>query len=84
MVDLNPRFVEGVDSITGDLTKPEVLEAALATEPSVVFHLAARTSVLQSVHDPDGFFCVNTALTQRLLEGARGIGVEAFIFAWEF
>jgi len=81
VVDLLPCPVDGVAAITGDLSTPDVLEAALAERPSVIFHLAARTSVLQSVHDPQGVFHVNVATTQALLEGARRIGAEAFVFA---
>jgi UDP-glucose 4-epimerase len=70
-----------LDAVVGDLTEPDVLAAALAHRPRVIFHLAARTSVLQSVHDPVGVYRVNVDLTQQLLEGARAGGTRSFVLA---
>jgi UDP-glucose 4-epimerase len=81
VADLVPFPDRSVPGIVGDLRAPDVLAAALAFSPETIFHLAARTSVLQSVGDPQGVYEVNVDLTQRLLEGARKIGVESFVFA---
>src|SRR5581483_1186451 len=70
-----------VPMVVGDLRDPGVLDAALSCRPDTIFHLAARTSVLQSVHDPQGVYAVNVDVTQRLLEGARALGTGTFVFA---
>jgi UDP-glucose 4-epimerase len=67
--------------VVGDLTNGDVQDRAFAERPSVIFHLAARTSVLQSVRDPLDVFRVNVELTQALLEGARRVGTPAFVLA---
>lgn len=75
---------DGEGSITpvlGDLRDPGVLERALPAGTDVVMHLAAVTSVLDSVEDPAGTYDVNVALTQQLLERARQQGAGTFIFA---
>lgn len=75
---------DGKGSITpvlGDLRDPGVLERALQAGTDVVVHLAAVTSVLDSVEDPAGTYDVNVAMTQRLLERAREQGTSTFIFA---
>jgi UDP-glucose 4-epimerase len=81
VVDLRPFPDPTVRGVVGDLRDDSVLDAALASHPESIFHLAARTSVLQSVKDPQGVYDVNVAVTQRLLEGAREIGTRSFVFA---
>lgn len=71
----------GVESVVGDLRDPAVLAAAVTGEITGVIHLAARTSVLQSVQDPAGVHEVNVELTARLLEAARLAGVGRFLLA---
>jgi UDP-glucose 4-epimerase len=80
-VDVDPFPDPALDGVIGDLRDPAVVEAAFAVRPETVFHLAARTSVLQSVHDPQGVFEVNVQVTQQLLEAARSAGVGSFVFA---
>ena len=46
-----------------------------------IIHLAARTSVLESVQDPERTYRNNVALTAGLLELARQRGVKTFLFA---
>jgi UDP-glucose 4-epimerase len=81
VADLRPFPDGAISTVVGDLREPDVLAEALAPGPETIFHLAARTSVLQSVQDPQGVFDVNVALTQRLLEGARASGLRSFVFA---
>jgi UDP-glucose 4-epimerase len=81
VADLVPFPDPSVPAVVGDLRDPDVLRAALSCAPETIFHLAARTSVLQSMRDPQGVYEVNVDVTQRLLEGARTIGVESFVFA---
>lgn len=80
-VDLEPFADPALPGVIGDLRDPSVVEADFAVRPETVFHLAARTSVLQSVNDPQGVYEVNVEVTQRLLEAARSGGVGSFVFA---
>jgi UDP-glucose 4-epimerase len=81
VVDLEPFPDPSVPGVVGDLRDPAVLANAMACEPSAIFHLAARTSVLRSKEDPAGVFDVNVAVTQHLLEAARRQQVSSFVFA---
>ena len=81
-LDTQPCLADGVeDVIVADITTAGVVEDAFRREPAVVFHLAARTSVLQSTKDPDGSYQVNVAATQRLLEWARQGGTRQIVMA---
>ena len=79
--DSDPGVDHGVESVVGDLRDPAVLAAAVTGEITGIIHLAARTSVLQSVQDPAGVHEVNVELTARLLEAARLAGVGRFLLA---
>jgi UDP-glucose 4-epimerase len=81
VVDLVPFPDESVPGVVGDLRNADVLEAALSCSPETIFHLAARTSVLQSKKDPQEVYEVNVEVTQRLLEGARHLDVASVVFA---
>jgi UDP-glucose 4-epimerase len=81
VVDLKPHPDPEVDVVQGDLADPAVLEAALDGGVDAVVHLAAVTSVLRSLEHPDLTFRTNVAATHRLLEGARGAGARALVFA---
>jgi len=80
-VDLQPFLDPTLPGVVGDLRDPAVVEAAFASRPEAIYHLAARTSVLQSVNDPQGVYEVNVDVTQQLLEAARTAGVRSFVFA---
>ena len=81
-LDARPGFDDEVDDvIEADLTSPGVIEDAFRHEPTVVFHLAARTSVLQSTKDPEGSYRVNVEATQRILECARRAGTRQMVMA---
>jgi CDP-glucose 4,6-dehydratase len=61
-----------VQSEIGDIRDPVRVAAALhATEPEIVFHLAAQPLVLESLRDPLGTFRTNLLGTLHLLEAAR-------------
>ncbi|HJT03637.1 MAG TPA: NAD-dependent epimerase/dehydratase family protein [Pseudonocardiaceae bacterium] len=82
VVDRIPHPDPGVRSVLGELTDPTVITDALDGEDVAgVVHLAALTSVLQSVHDPVATYRTNVVVTQDLLEGCRQGGVERFILA---
>jgi UDP-glucose 4-epimerase len=64
----------------GDVTGPEVLEAALEGADAVV-HLASQTGVQPSVEDPVKDFQGNAAATFRVLDGCRRAGIGRVVFA---
>src|SRR2546430_15164486 len=45
-----------------------------------IFHLAARAGVRPSIQQPQLYYDTNVAGTLHLLEGARAVGVERFVF----
>jgi GDP-4-dehydro-6-deoxy-D-mannose reductase len=60
-----------------DITDRAAVDAGFArTRPEVVYHLAARTEVAQSWHDPVGYMRVNIEGTQHVLDAARNAGVR--------
>jgi UDP-glucose 4-epimerase len=81
VVDLQPHPDPSVDIVQGDLAEPAVVEAAVSGGLDAVVHLAAVTSVLRSVEQPDLTFRTNVAATHVLLEGARAAGARALVFA---
>jgi UDP-glucose 4-epimerase len=81
VVDLVSSPASGSHEIIGDLRDPAVLEDVARQEPSGIFHLAARTSVLASMQEPDTVFDVNAGVTQRLLEIARRQSIPKFVLA---
>lgn len=81
VVDLKPHPDPSVDIVVGDIGDEDVLEAAFAGGIDSVVHLAAVTSVLRSVENPDLTYATNVAGTHGLLESARGVGVQSLVFA---
>jgi UDP-glucose 4-epimerase len=70
-----------IAQVTGDLRADDNVEAAFNFGIDAVIHLAAITSVLQSVNDPDGVFHTNVSMTEKLLEQCRLREVRRFVFA---
>ena len=70
-----------VQAIVGDLYDPHVAGQAVRPGTDTIIHLAARTSVLESVKDPETTYRNNVAVTASLLELARQRGVRTFLFA---
>ncbi|MBI4281164.1 NAD-dependent epimerase/dehydratase family protein [Candidatus Uhrbacteria bacterium] len=64
-----------------DIRKPRIEEVVREVKPTVVFHLAAQIDPRVSVVDPSFDADVNVVGSLRLLEAARRVGVEKFIFA---
>jgi len=58
-----------------------VLARAVRPGTDAIFHLAAITSVVNSIDDPVGTYQTNVAATASLLELARATGVRAFLLA---
>ena len=67
--------------VTGDLRQPEVADKALTGGTEAVLHLAAATSVLRSVEDPDDVYRSNVGMTHLLLERCRALGVTRMVLA---
>ncbi len=81
VVDLLPHPDPAVDLVQGDIAEPEVIEAALDGGVDAIVHLAAVTSVLRSIEQPELTYRTNVAGTHRVLEGARTAGVKTLVFA---
>jgi UDP-glucose 4-epimerase len=81
VIDLNPSSDPDVSCVVGDICDPDALARALPEGTEAVVHLAAITSVLKSVEDPDGIFRTNVIGTQRILERCREIGTKRLVFA---
>ncbi len=81
VVDLKPFPDPDVRCIVGDLRNRSVAEEAVTRDLDGVVHLAAITSVLLSVNEPDAVFHTNVVATEYLLEQCRQLGVRRFVFA---
>jgi UDP-glucose 4-epimerase len=81
VVDLRPFPDPDLRCVVGDLRERAVVDEALADGTDAVVHLAAITSVLQSVKDPHEVFRTNVVATEHLLERSREIGIRRFVLA---
>ena len=82
VADLKPFTGDSsVRVVTGDLVEPEVVSQAVAPGTGTIIHLAARTSVLESLQDPEAYYRNNVTLTAGLLELARQRSVRTLLFA---
>src|SRR5215469_16880396 len=81
VVDLRPFPGDGVEMVTGDIRDDAVLARAVWPGTDTIIHLAAITSVVDSIDDPVGTYQTNVAATASLLELARTTGVRAFLLA---
>lgn len=81
VVDLVAHPDPAVDTLCGDITDPETIDAAFDGGFDYVVHLAAVTSVLKSIQQPELTFRTNVSGTHRVLEGARAAGVRALVCA---
>jgi UDP-glucose 4-epimerase len=80
-MDLQPFPDRSIECVIGDLTDVHLVRSLSQRPFDVIFHLAARTSVVQSKADPDGVYANNVAATQALLEACRQRGIPSFVFA---
>jgi len=81
VVDLKPFPDNETPCIVGDLRDRATTIKALSKGFDAVVHLAAITSVLQSVKDPEAVFDTNVLATHYLLERCRELGVNKFVLA---
>ncbi len=81
VIDLKPHPDPDVDLVQGDLGDPAMLAAAARDGLDAVVHLAAVTSVLRSVEQPELTFDTNVAATHALLRAAADAGATALAFA---
>jgi UDP-glucose 4-epimerase len=81
VVDLKPHPDSELDVVEGDISDPKVLERAFDREFDGVVHLAAVTSVLRSIEQPELTFRTNVEGTHRVLEAAREAGASSLVFA---
>lgn len=81
VIDLQPHPDPSVDAVIGDICDPAALEAAMAAGPEAIVHLAAVTSVLRSVGEPEATYRTNVAGTAAVLEQARRHEVSTLVFA---
>ncbi len=81
IVDRRAPTVEGVPTVIGDLRDPDTVERAVTGDLDGIVHLAARTSVLESVEHPRQTTEHNVGVTAALLERARARGVARFYLA---
>jgi UDP-glucose 4-epimerase len=81
VVDLVPHPDPEVEVVLGDIAETATIAAAYDGGIDHVIHLAAVTSVLKSIQQPELTYRTNVAGTHRVLEGAREAGVKAFVLA---
>jgi UDP-glucose 4-epimerase len=81
VVDLLPHPDPEVEVVLGDIADVTTIDAAYEGGIDYVVHLAAVTSVLKSIQQPELTYQTNVAGTHRVLEGARAAGVKAFVLA---
>jgi nucleoside-diphosphate-sugar epimerase len=71
---------DAVSLVRGDVREPAAVAAAVR-DVSVIYHLAALVSVVQSVEQPATTYEVNLGGTLQLLEAARAAGVRRLVLA---
>jgi UDP-glucose 4-epimerase len=81
VLDLLPFQHAGVTSLTGDIRDKSAVAEAVQPGMDAIVHLAALTSVVNSIDDPEGTYATNVAGTFNLLEAARTTGVTSFLLA---
>lgn len=81
VVDLESRSHPSARHISANIADRSALSELFQTEIDTIFHLAARTSVLESVKDPQGVFETNVVGTQNMLELAREVGARRILIA---
>ena len=81
VVDLKPHPNPDVDIVVGDIADHDVLGRAFDGGFDSIVHLAAVTSVLRSLEQPELTFATNVVGTNALLAAGRAAGVTSLAFA---
>ena len=81
VIDLQPESNPFARHLVGDISDRNLLMSLVPRRIDTIIHLAARTSVLQSIKDPQGVFDTNVLGTQNLLEVARDRGSSRILLA---
>lgn len=81
VIDLEPHADPSVDVVVGDIADPAALARAFEGGFDSIVHLAAITSVLRSVQQPERTFATNVVGTNALLAAGREAGVTSLAFA---
>jgi UDP-glucose 4-epimerase len=81
VIDLNPHPDPDVDTVVGDIADPGALRRAFDGGFDSIVHLAAVTSVLKSVQEPERTFQTNVVGTNAVLAAGRDAGVTSLAFA---
>ncbi|CAN5914500.1 NAD-dependent epimerase/dehydratase family protein [soil metagenome] len=80
IVDRKPPAIN-VPTVLGDLRDPDIVAQAVTADLDGIVHLAAKTSVLESVAQPQETTEHNVDVTAALLERARVVSVPRFFLA---
>jgi UDP-glucose 4-epimerase len=81
IIDLQPHPDPEIEIVIGDIADPEAVASALDGGMDSIVHLAAVTSVLKSVQEPERTFRTNVVGTNTILEAGRAAGVSSLAFA---
>jgi UDP-glucose 4-epimerase len=81
VVDLQPHPDPAVDIVLGDIADPSALQRAFDGGFDSIVHLAAVTSVLKSIEEPERTFATNVLGTNAVLEAGKAAGVTSLAFA---
>ncbi len=80
VVDLRPHPDSAVDVVIGDIADPAALRRAFHGGMDSIVHLAAVTSVLKSIEEPERTFATNVVGTNAVLDAGRAAGVTSLSF----
>lgn len=81
VVDLQPHPDPAVDVVIGDIADPGVLARATEGGCESIVHLAAVTSVLRSIEQPERAFATNVVGTHNVLQAGVAAGARSLAFA---
>lgn len=81
VLDLMAESSPEVEHLSVDIRDADSVKASMPMHVDTIYHLAARTSVLESMNDPQGVFETNVSGTQNILESARMRGTERILLA---
>ena len=78
----NKEYLDGlaIEMVTGDIRDREIVGKAVESMDAVV-HLAAHTSVIESLHNPEEAWEINVTGTFNVIDACRKKGAMRFVFA---